>query len=472
MTNANNAKTAQNALTFEDLAPYQLYGVNHIVENKKCALWIGMGLGKTITTLTAIDYLLCNNEAERVLIIAPLKVCLTVWPSEIKKWEHVNHLKVTQLAGQRHNIRQSRLDSGSIFNTQITIINREMVPWLVEQMGDFWPFDMIIIDESSSFKNWTAKRSKALRSVYSKTKRMVQLTGTPAGNGLMDIYSQIHLLDRGHRLGKTLWQYKQKYFDSDFMGYNYTLKLGAEEKIYRKLERLCLSMKTRDFVSLPDCYKNNIFVDLPKGARKIYKEVETDFYSDLENGTVEALNAAVKINKLLQIASGAVYLPDMVEEIHAEKLKALEGLVEEQQGDPLLVAYNYRHEADRIKQAIPDAVDLGDVSPTLLEGVIDRWNEGKIPVMLAHPASAGHGLNLARGGHTLCWFSLSWSLELYEQFNARLDRIGQDHTVAIHHILANDTADLVVLEALAKKTSGQTGLLQALKADIKKRGAR
>jgi SNF2 family DNA or RNA helicase len=456
------SKTAP-AFSRDRLHDYQNRAVSFIKDNPSCALWVDMGLGKTVTVLTAIADLLDNFEAHRVLIIAPLRVALNTWPPEIRAWDHLRHLTFKNIAGGPRS--RAGIIGGSGHH-DIHIINRELVPWLVEfchknKLG--WPYDMVVIDEASSFKSSKTKRFKALRKALPATKRLVELTGTPASNGLLDVWPQVFLLDRGERLGKTFTGFRNRYFVSDFHGYNWTLRKGADQKIYDRLDDICLTLTAADYLDLPDRIDNTVPVDLPADARKQYVDLEREFLIEVGDDTVAVLHAAALANKLLQFANGAIYTDDQGawSEVHDAKLDACAEIVAEAAGSPLLVAYNYKTDAERLLKRFPQAQVLGK-DPAQ----IDAWNRGEIPILLAHPASAGHGLNLQKGGHTIVWFGLNWSLELYQQFNARLHRQGQDKPVIVHHLAVRDTVDETVLAALGRKDVTQRALLNALKEDV------
>lgn len=451
-------------MNISDFHNYQKKAVQFILEKSSCALWLSMGLGKTAVCLTAIHELMRDQFAiDQTLIIAPLRPCKHTWPVEIEKWDHTRHLTYTFIGGSKQQ-RLKRVQG----KEDIHIINRENVTWLVDYwvQKKVWPYSLIIVDEASSFKSPSSKRFKALKKVIGKTKKIVELTGTPASNSYLDVWSQIYLLDKGERLGRTFTNFKSNYFSSDYMGYTWEILPGAEKQIQDKIGDLILSMKAEDYIELPDQIKNTILVDLPEIPSKRYREMEKTLLLELENHTVEALNAAVLTNKLLQITNGAVYLPDNPEawqEIHTEKMDALEEIINEHPGQPVLVAYSFKSDLARIKKKFPHAIDIKE------KRAIERWNQKEINLMLAHPASAGHGLNLQTGGNIIAWFGLNWSLELYDQFNARLYRQGQTQPVIIHHILAKDTLDQTVFEVLQGKHTNQNILLNALKDKIKER---
>ena len=441
-------------LSRTELHGYQEGAVDFIKTNPRCALWLDMGLGKTVATTTAIADLINYFEASRVLVIAPLRVAVHVWPQEIEAWEHTRHLSARVIRGTA----TKRLLQASI-RDDIHIINRELVEWLVEATGDKWPYDMVVIDESSSFKSHSTRRFRALRKVIPRCDRIVELTGTPISNGYLDAWSQFFLLDQGCRLGRTYTAYRDRFFKKgDYMGFTWTLRPGADKKIQSLVRDLVLRMSSEDYLKLPDVISNRIRVELTPSERAQYRELEKEFLLKLDEADIEAFSAAALSNKLLQFCNGAVYDAEKkTNKIHDHKLDALQSVVEEHPDENLLVAYSYRSDRDRILAKYPNAVDIKD------DGAIDKWNAGKIQMLVAHPASAGHGLNLQHGGHIIVWFGLNWSLELYQQFNARLDRQGQTKPVFIHHIVTEDAIDETVLAAVREKDVTQKQLLEAVK---------
>jgi len=442
---------------------YQEYATNRILNQEAVGLFLAMGLGKTVSTLTAIDQLLYNYfDVQKVLVIAPLRVAQKTWPDEIKKWDHLTHLRISKVLGsEKERLAALRAEA------DIWIINRENVEWLVDLYGKDWPFDMVVIDELSSFKSSKAKRFRALRKVRPMIKRIVGLTGTPAPNGLIDLWPQVYLLDQGERLGKTVTGYRSRYFDPGKRNrtviFSWDPKPGAEEAIYSKLEDLCVSMSAEDWLQMPERIDREVKVQIPEAARAKYDQLERDLLLPFAGGDITADTMAILSNKLLQMANGAVYDENgATREIHQAKIEALDDILEAANGQPVLVFYNYQHDRDRLLKHIPAARVLDT------EDDIEKWNQGKIPVMLAHPASAGHGLNLQAGGNIIVWFGLTWSLELYQQANARLYRQGQDKSVIIHHLVAEETIDGDVMAALAGKDVSQKALLEAVKARIEK----
>lgn len=438
---------------------YQEYAVNYIKNNDVTAILLDMGLGKTVISLSAIaDLLFDSFDVHKVLVIGPLRVARDSWPMEIAKWEHLNHLTYAVAIGTLQD-RKNALAK----NADITVINRENVDWLVES-GHF-DFDMVVIDELSSFKNHTAKRFKALMSVRPKIKRIVGLTGTPSSNGLMDLWSEFKLLDMGERLGRFITHYRSAYFMPDKRNgeiiYSYKPRPNAEEEIYAKISDITISMKCTDHLKMPELISNKYEVTLSDDEKKRYAELKNDLIIDLNGSEVIASNAAALSNKLCQLSNGAIYDENKnIVEFHNKKLDALEDIIESANGNPLLVAYWFKHDLERIKKRF----DVREIKAS--QDIVD-WNAGKIPVAVIHPASAGHGLNLQKGGSTLVWFGLTWSLELYQQTNARLWRQGQTSgTVVIEHIVAKGTIDEQILKALGKKEVTQNALIDAVKADL------
>lgn len=395
------------------------------------------------------------------MVIAPLSVAEKTWTDEIDKWDHLNHLTFSKILGSRKQREEALMKKADVY-----LINRENVEWLVTHYKQRWPFRTVIIDESSSFKSPQAKRFKALRKVRPKIERLVELTGTPAPNNLMDLWPQIYLLDQGERLGKTITQYRNTYFTpgqkNGHIVYSWKLLPGAEKAIHEKISDICVSMKAKDYLKLPPRTDNIVEVELSKKNWEKYKELEREYVLELKDSDVIASNAAVLSGKLSQLASGCIYDEnDDAIEIHQEKLDALERVVEDAQGQPILIFYRFRHEAERIEKRFKQVKRL-DVAA----GDVKKWNDGNIPLLLAHPKSAGHGLNLQHGGHIIVWFGIDWPLELYQQANARLDRQGQTEPVIVHHLIAKDTIDEDVMKSLANKEVGQEALMAAVKAKI------
>ena len=438
---------------------YQQYAIDFIESHPTAAVLLDMGLGKTVITLTALNNLLFDCfEISRVLVIAPLRVARNTWPQEIGKWEHLNHIRYSVVVGTEKERRDALRKQASLY-----IINRENVPWLVEKT-DF-SYDAIVIDELSSFKSWSSKRFKALMKVRPLAKRVIGLTGTPSGNGLMDLFAEFKVLDMGQRLGRFITKYRQDYFVPDKRNgqvvFSYVPLPGAEERIYEKIADITISMKASDHLRMPELIESEYSVRMNEAEKKIYTEMCEQLVLQMKGDEVTAANAGVLSGKLAQMANGAVYTDDDTTlHIHDRKLDALEDIIESMNGKPLLVAYWFRHDAERIEKRVPCVRLDSDES-------IDCWNRGEIPVALIHPASAGHGLNLQSGGSTLVWFGITWSLELYQQTVARLHRQGQSaKTVVVRHIIAEGTIDERILRALKRKDKTQTALIDAVKANL------
>ena len=441
---------------------YQTYATNFILEHPEAAVFLDMGLGKSVITLTAIRELCLNRfEVGKVLVIAPLRVARDTWSTEIHKWDHLKGLTYSIVIGTVDE-RKSALKK----KAHIYLINRENVSWLIEESGFPFDFDMVVIDELSSFKSYQAKRFRSLLKVRPKVKRIVGLTGTPSSNGLMDLWAEFRVLDLGKRLGRFITHYRNTYFQPDkrngMVIYSYKPLPGAEDAIYEQISDMTISMKAVDHLDMPECIFNEVKVTLSDAERSKYDTLRDDLILSIGENEIDAANAASLSNKLSQMANGAVYSADQsVIEIHDHKLDALEDLIEAANGKPVLVAYWFKHDLERIKarfkvREIKSSKDIAD------------WNDGKIPVAVIHPASAGHGLNLQAGGSTLIWFGLTWSLELYQQTNARLWRQGQKSaTVVIHHIIAEDTIDELILKALHKKEKSQNALIDAVRVMLK-----
>ena len=442
-------------LTRDLLHNYQDRGVEFIVNTKKCALWLDMGLGKTLTSLTAIVDLLDSFDVTKVLVIAPLRVANTTWHKELENWEHTKHLTYSIVTGSDKKRRAALYKSADVY-----IINRENIKWLVELYGDKWPFDMVVIDESSSFKSSQSQRWKALRKIMPYVDRLVELTGTPTSNGLLDLFAQIYLLDIGQRLGRTMTAYKSRFFESDYMGFKYTPRDGSKDVIYKLIEDVVMTMRAEDYLELPARMDITIPVQISAKLKAQYDELENEFMAEIEDVSVAVFNAAALANKLLQFCNGAVYVDEHKNwvELHKEKLDTLSDIVEDNQGENILVAYNYKTDLERLVKRFPDAVVMDK------EGLaVQQWNDGEIKMLLAHPASAGHGLNLQAGGNIIVWFGLNWSLELYQQFNGRLHRQGQTKPVKIIHLVVEGCIDEKVITAIGDKAETQNDLLEALK---------
>lgn len=445
-------------LNRDNLHSYQKRAVQFIHDVPKAALFLEMGLGKTVSTLTALQDLKESKQFTSTLIIAPLRVANTVWIKESEKWSHIG-LTFSLCTGT-----VAKRDKGLEADVDVYIINRENIPWLVKKYtssGLKWPFTTVVIDESTSFKSPTAKRFKALKKMLPKISRMVLLSGTPSPNGMLDLFSQIFLLDSGASLGRTMTKYKERYFSSDFFGYTWTPKPGSQKQIQKLISPMCISMSAADYLDMPTRIDNTIEVTLPPKALKQYQDLEREFLLELDDKVITAVSSAVLAGKLLQCSSGALYDSEgSYIELHNAKLDALSEIVEANR-DPILVAYNFKSDLARLQSRFPDAVTL-DKEGT----VVDEWNEGNVPLLFCHPQSAGHGLNLQSGGSTIVWFGLNWSLEYYQQFNARLHRQGQTQTVIVHHLVATGTVDEIVMKALASKNITQNQLLIGLKSLI------
>ncbi len=442
---------------------YQRYAAEFIIAHLVSALLLDMGLGKTSITLTAINDLLFDSfEVHKVLVVAPLRVARDTWSAEIEKWEHLKNLRYSVVIGTAQERLKALTTPADIY-----IINRENIQWLVEESGLPFDFDMAVIDELSSFKNHQSKRFRAFMKVRPKLKRIVGLTGTPAGNGLMDLFAEFKLLDMGERLGRLIGQYRNTYFQPDkrngMVIYSYKPMPDAEQQIYDKISDITISMKAADHLKMPELISAEYTVQLSEKEKEKYDRLKKDLVLSDDNEEVTAANAASLSNKLSQMANGAVYSDDeSIIEIHDRKLDALEDIIESMNGKPLLVAYWFKHDLARIRKRF-------DVREIKSSEDISDWNSGKIPVALIHPASAGHGLNLQNGGSTLVWFGLTWSLELYQQTNARLWRQGQTaDTVVIQHIIANGTIDEQIMKALKTKDTTQAALITAVKAEVHK----
>lgn len=440
---------------------YQRLATEFIISRDEAAIFLGMGLGKSVIALSAIwqlalDYFLVS----RVLVIAPLRVARDTWPAEATKWDHLEGLSIAVAVGSKTE-RLDALAKGAI----VTVINRENIPWLVAHYGASWPFDMVVIDELSSFKNHRAKRFRALVKMRPYVSRWVGLTGTPAANGLMDLWAQFRLLDGGTRLGRYITRFRDRWFVPDkrngMQVFTYKPRAGAEHEIYEAISDMTLSMRTTDHLTLPELTLTTTRVKLAEKEQAVYEQFKQDLVIELDGQVIDATNAAVLSGKLLQLANGAIYDEngDAIV-VHGAKLDALEDLVEAANGQNLLVAYWYKHDLQRIIERFPEA------RPLKTSTDIEAWNNSEIQIGLIHPASAGHGLNLQVGGHLLIWFSLTWSLELYQQANARLYRQGQTQPVTITHLAAEGTLDEAVLKALDTKNVTQTALIEAVKTQL------
>lgn len=440
---------------------YQEYATRFIVEHPIAAVFLQMGLGKSVITLTAIQELALERfEVSRVLVIAPLRVARDTWPAEIQKWDHLRGLTYSVAVGtEAERIVALQQD------TLIHIINRENVQWLIEQSGLPFQYDMVVIDELSSFKSYQAKRFRALMKVRPRVRRIVGLTGTPSSNGLMDLWAEFRLLDMGRRLGRFITRYREEFFQPDRRSaqqvFTWKPRPGAEDEIYRRISDITISMKSTDFLQMPAYISNRVPVKLSPAERKTYDALKRELVVSLHGAEIDAVNAASLSGKLCQLANGGIYDADHNSLFfHERKLDALEDIIEAANGQPVLVAYWFRHDLERIQKRFP-------VREIRTSADIADWNSGRIPVACIHPASAGHGLNLQAGGNTLVWFGLTWSLELYQQTNARLWRQGQTaDTVVIHHIVTENTIDEQILAALERKDTTQAALMNAVKAQM------
>lgn len=448
---------------------YQRHCLQRIIDTKKIGLYIDMGLGKTVTTLTAIKELKYERlQVRKILVIAPKKVAESTWSKEKDKWDHTKMLRVSKVLGSTAKRIQALNTPADLY-----IINRENVVWLVDYYRNAWPFDMVVIDESSSFKNHKSKRFKALASISGKITRLVELTGTPSPNGLEDLWAQVYLLDGGERLEKRYTQFRERYFNPGDRGqniiYNYKPKLGSEQAILDKISDICISMKSEDYLQLPDLIEDVIHVELDPKARKAYNDLERQMVLALpeEEDEISVTSAAALSNKLLQLANGAVYDEGhSVHSVHDCKIEAFMELVESLNGKPALVFYNFQHDKDRIKAALEKTgLRVRELKTPQDE---NDWNAGQIDILLAHPASCAYGLNLQQGGNHVIWFGLTWNYELYSQANKRLHRQGQTEKVIIHHLVCSGTRDEDVMEAISRKDDVQNWVMESLKARIRK----
>ncbi len=447
--------------------PYQRFCIDRLLANDKQALFLDMGLGKTVITLTAIRELRYNRFAvAKILVVAPKKVAETTWTTEAEKWDHLKGLRVSVVLGSQKQRVHALYTPADIY-----VINRENVKWLVEFYQNAWPFDMVVLDELSSFKNHTAQRFKAMRMVRPHIKRIVGLTGTPAPNGLIDLWAQVFLLDCGERLGKFITHFREKYFVPDKRSrdqiFSWAAKTGSEQEIWNRLSDICVSMKSEDYITLPDCMTDVRRVKLDAKAQKAYDDLERDMLLEVDEEVIDAGSAAVLSGKLLQLCNGAVY-DDTHQAVHVHdcKLDAFLELIDELAGSPALVFYSYQHDKTRIV----DALSGRGLRVRILSGAedADAWNRREVDVLLAHPASCAYGLNLQDGGNQVIWFGLTWSLELFQQANKRLHRQGQQQKVFIHLLAVSGGMDEDVAASLAEKSATQDRLMDALKARIEK----
>lgn len=447
--------------------PYQAYCIDYLISNRAVGLFLEPGLGKTVITLTALCDLRYNRwEVAKPLIIAPKKVAEATWTTEAKKWEHLKKMRIMPVLGSTQQRLRALATPADAY-----VINRENTQWLVEHFKNSWPFDTVILDESSSFKNPQSKRFKSLKLVRSRIRRLVELTGTPASNGLEDLWSQIYLLDGGVRLGQTLGAYRDRYFVPGKRNrttiFSYTPKDGSFEMIRQAISDICISMKANDYISLPDVVMDDIPVMLDSAARKAYEQLEMELLLQVDENTITAGSAGVLTGKLLQLCNGAVYDNEhRAVRVHDCKLDAFVELIEQLNGQHALVFFNFQHDRDRMLNVLASMNLRVRVYAQAKDA--DDWNSGQIDVLLAHPASCGYGLNLQLGGHHVIWFGLTWSLEQYEQANKRLHRQGQSRPVIVHHLIVQDSMDETVIKALHDKGNMQNALMVALKARIEK----
>lgn len=445
--------------------PYGQLITDHILQIPRCAVWAGMGLGKTVSTLNALnDLQLVDNRP--VLVLAPLRVARSTWPDEARKWKHLQHLQVSPIVGNENERRRALRTDANIFTC-----NYEQLPWLVDFYGERWPFSTVVSDESTKLKGFRLRqgtqRAKALAQVaHTKVKRFIELTGTPSPNGLADLWGQVWFLDRGHRLGRTYDAFRQRWFEKSYDGYGVTAKSYAQEQIQRALRDLCITIDAKDWFDLREPIVTNIFVDLPARARALYEDMEKRMFMEIEEHEVEAFGAAARTVKCLQLANGAAYVGEDSRdwrEVHDAKIDALEDVLEESGGMPVLVAYNFKSDLARLLKAFPSGRQL-DANP---QTIVD-WNAGKIPVLFAHPAGAGHGLNLQDGGNILVFFGHDWNLENRLQIIERIGptrqmQAGHDRAMFIYNIIARDTVDEMVIERVNSKREVQDILLDAMK---------
>ena len=442
---------------------YQSFCIDYLLSHPAAGLFLKPGMGKTSTSLTAAERLMYDRfEVSKVLVIAPLRVAEDTWSRESEKWDHLRHLRISKVLGSE----KERLAALSV-KADVYCINRENVPWLVKHYGLNWPFEAVIVDESSSFRNPSAQRFKALRKVRPLIRYIWELTGTPRPRSLLDLWAQIYLLDRGERLGKTMTEYKNRYFTpgrrNGYVVYEWIPRPGAEAEIYAKISDICVSMEAKDYLALPELVTTPRVVPLSPEVRELYEQMEREAVLELPEDVIDAGSAAAVNGKLLQIAGGAVYDEDHnVHELHAAKLDVLEDIMEEANGEPVLVAYWYKHERDRIMARFPQAVQLKDSES------IAAWNRGEIPMLLVHPAGAGHGLNLQDGGHIVVWFGPTYDGELNEQLIDRLYRQGQKETTSVIYLVAEGTVDLDAMASLEAKANGQDAMMKAIKARLEK----
>ncbi|TLW35970.1 DEAD/DEAH box helicase [Staphylococcus cohnii] len=443
---------------------YQAYAINKIIDNKRFGLFLDMGLGKTVSTLTAIEQLKYDYlDVDKVLVIAPKRVAEDTWAQEVEKWTHLTHLDVSLVLGTPKQREQALEKDADIYVT-----NKENTKWICERFKKDWPFDMVVIDELSTFKNSDSQRFKILKKKWPLFDRFVGLTGTPAPKNIMDLWAQIYLIDGGERLGKFKTHFRQRYFYPTHKvaehTFNWELKDGAKDEIYKMISDVTVSMESKDYLKMPERVDTVKEAKLSKKERALYDELEQNMVieNDIDDDKdIVALNSASLSNKLLQMSNGAVYADDgSITHIHDKKLELLDEIIEESQGQPILVIYNYKHDKERLLERYDFAETLDS------DDYMERWNNGEIQMLITHPASAGHGLNLQYGGSIMVWFGLTWNLEYYEQANARLYRQGQKKTTVIHHLLTENSIDQKVYDSLKNKKLGQNELMNAVKARL------
>lgn len=444
---------------------YQPPVIEHILRVPRCAIWAGMGLGKTVSSLTALDAMFLAGEDRPALVLSPLRVARTTWPEEARKWKHLRHISVAPIVGSESERKLALRTGASVFTT-----NYEQLPWLVDHFGDRWPFRTVVADESTKLKGFrlrqgTMRARHLARVAHKHCTRFIELTGTCAPNGLQDLWGQLWFIDAGQRLGRTFDAFRSRWFQQNHDGYGYTALPHAQAEIQERLRDVCLTIDAKDYFDLRDPITTNIYVDLPASARRMYRQMEREMWTEIAGHGVEAVNAAARTNKCLQLSNGAAYIDDegTWKEAHSEKLDALDDIIEEASGAPVLVAYNFRSDLERLQRAFPKGRVL-DKDPA----TITDWNAGRIPILFAHPASAGHGLNLQDGGNILVFFGLSWNLEERLQILERIGPVrqmqaGHDRPVFVYNILARDTVDDMVLERVETKRSVQDILLDAMK---------
>lgn len=440
---------------------YQAYAIDFIKTHPVAGLFLGMGMGKTISTLTALNTMMFDSfQVARCLVVAPLRVARDTWPAELTKWEHLKHLRASVIVGTAKERRQAIHTDADIY-----VINRENLPWLIKELGDDWPYDCVVIDELSSFKNHKSARFKALMSRRKHMRRIIGLTGTPAPNSLEDLWAPFKLFDGGKRLLPYITHFRERYFDPDkrngYQIFSWKLKPGAEDEIYEAISDVTVSMKTTDHLDLPPLATSSRVVHLDKAEREVYNQLKKDMLVHVDGEVIDAGSAAALSNKLLQLSSGAIYADEArTVTVHSQKIDALEDIIEAAAGNTVLVAYWFKHELERLLRHFPQGRLLSTAED------MSDWCSGKIPLAFIHPASAGHGLNLQSGGHILVWHTVPWSLELYEQTNARLFRQGQTEPVSIIHIEAANTIDQQVIKSLETKDQTQSALIEAVKAQL------